>query len=275
MSDVRLRRLRSDYDAVRRLVRLHPRIAIEGVSGNPPDRYRFVLRVRSLRQKGEDVELVDRHRIEVRLPLGYPRDPPVCRMLTPVFHPNIAPHVVCVGDHWTAAESLDALVQRVGEMLAFQSYNIKSPLNGQAARWVEENVGRLPVDRTEFFVDLADAEEAVRKSSEEIRRCSNCGTLAERVETCPAGHVLCGDCAVHCPRCGGLMCIGCGPPRCERCSGPSCSNCGGDGATAYACAGGHRLCPDCAVTCPRCGGMLCLACGQPPCPACGAAGASG
>jgi ubiquitin-protein ligase len=155
MSNVRLRRLMSDYEAVRRLARKHPKIEVEGVFGNPPERYLLVLKVQSLRERGGAIEPVDRHRLEITLPGGYPRDAPLFRMLTPVFHPNIAPHAVCIGDHWTAGQSLDLLIQRVGEMLAYQSYNTKSPLNGRAAQWVEENEGRVPVDREEFFVDLA------------------------------------------------------------------------------------------------------------------------
>ena len=31
-------------------------------------------------------------------------------------------------------------------MLAYQSYNVKSPLNGEAARWVEKNKDRFPLD---------------------------------------------------------------------------------------------------------------------------------
>jgi predicted Zn finger-like uncharacterized protein len=67
-------------------------------------------------------------------------------MLSPVFHPNIAPHAICVGDHWGAGESLESIVIRIGEMLAYQSYNVKSPLNGEAARWVEQNKHRIPLD---------------------------------------------------------------------------------------------------------------------------------
>lgn len=157
MSNVRLRRLMADYEAVRRLVRMHPRIDIEGISGNPPDRYLLVLHVRSLRERGDAIEQADSHRLEITLASTYPRDAPLVRMLTPVFHPNIAPHAVCVGDHWTAGQTLDLLIQRVGEMLAFQSYNIKSPLNGRAARWVEENMNSLPLEREEFFLDASAA----------------------------------------------------------------------------------------------------------------------
>ena len=156
MSSVRLRRLLSDYEAVRRLARRHPRIEVEGVSGNPPDRYLLILNVKSLRERGDAIEEVDQHRLEITLPGGYPRDTPLFRLLTPVFHPNIAPHAVCIGDHWTAGQSLDQLIQRVGEMLAFQSYNTKSPLNGRAAQWVAEHMDRIPVDREEFFLDLSE-----------------------------------------------------------------------------------------------------------------------
>jgi hypothetical protein len=37
MSNVRLLRLQSDYETIRRLVRVHPHIETEGVSGNPPE----------------------------------------------------------------------------------------------------------------------------------------------------------------------------------------------------------------------------------------------
>jgi ubiquitin-protein ligase len=71
-------------------------------------------------------------------------------MLTPVFHPNIAPHAVCIGDHWSPGESLAALILRIGEMITFQSYNTKSPLNGAAARWAEENIAQLPIQRIDL-----------------------------------------------------------------------------------------------------------------------------
>ncbi len=212
MSSVRLRRLQSDYEAVRRLARLHPRIAVEGVSGNPPDRYRLVLKVKSLREKDQDIEVVEEHRLEITLPGGYPRDPPLCRMLTPVFHPNIAPHAVCIGDHWSAAESLDVMIQRVGEMLAFQRYNIKSPLNGRAARWVEENLDRLPIEPGEFLMDLDEAGEAAAAPP---GACSNCGAAVEAPESCRGGHLLCASCAVRCETCGRLLCLLCGDLRCE------------------------------------------------------------
>ena len=81
MNAVRLRRLRADYEAVRRLVRLHPRIRIDGVHGNPPDRYRLKLFVRSLQERGGQVVPRSDHDLEVLLPQGYPRDAPLFQFL--------------------------------------------------------------------------------------------------------------------------------------------------------------------------------------------------
>jgi ubiquitin-protein ligase len=67
-------------------------------------------------------------------------------MLTPTYHPNNDPTHNCVGDHWSAGERLVDLVVRVGEMLAYQAYNIKSPLDAHAAMWADLNVNRLPTD---------------------------------------------------------------------------------------------------------------------------------
>lgn len=213
MDNVRLRRLKADYEALRRLAHLHPRIEIEGAAGNPPDRYRIKLKVKSLRELGDSIQIVDEHRLEVTMPRGYPRDAPLFRMLTPVFHPNIAPHAVCIGDDWTAGESLDLLIQRVGEILAYQSYNTKSPLNGRAAQWVDENRDRLPIDRDEFFVDLA----AVPSSPMVARACSNCGATGA-LTPCSAGHQLCEDCVMRCSTCSRVVCLSCGERSCVSCA---------------------------------------------------------
>ena len=97
--------------------------------------------------------MVKSHMVEIALPLSYPRMPPQCRMLTPIFHPNIAPHAICIGDHWSPGEPLWSIVARIGEMIAYQSYNTKSPLNGEAARWVDQHVDELPLDPVSMMPD--------------------------------------------------------------------------------------------------------------------------
>ncbi len=267
---VRLRRLESDYEAMRRLAHHHPKIEVEGIGGNPPEKYQLILSVRSLRERGDQIMIAKRHRLEITLPRGYPRDAPVCRMMTPTFHPNIAPHAVCIGDHWSAAESLDLMVQRVGEMLAFQSYNVKSPLNGRAAQWVEENLDRLPIDKEEFFVDLSAAAPAAAESVG--RRCANCESRSDSFEECTQGHLLCSNCVARCETCGELLCLLCGTTRCATCAGPACANCGVGARGGVICDAGHTLCRNCATTCASCNKTLCVLCDDYPCKACAAEG---
>jgi ubiquitin-protein ligase len=66
-------------------------------------------------------------------------------MLSSVFHPNIDPQKICIGDHWSAGQDLGGILAQIAEMLCFQSYNLKSPLNSEAAVWVERNVKTLPL----------------------------------------------------------------------------------------------------------------------------------
>jgi predicted Zn finger-like uncharacterized protein len=153
MSNVRLRRLSADFAKLNEYVRRHPRVRLIQTHGDPPERYQFEYRIKSLRMVNGELTPVQSHLVEVTLPRNYPRTPPQCRMLSPVFHPNIAPHAICVGDHWSAGESLQSIVTRIGEMLAYQSYNVKSPLNGEAARWVEEHKHLVPLDTVSLLVE--------------------------------------------------------------------------------------------------------------------------
>src|SRR5262249_12519162 len=163
MSLVRLRRLQADFLKLREYVRSHPRVQLVQYEGDPPESYQLRFRIKSLRQKDDELLEVSDHLVEIMLPRNYPRTPPQCRMLTPVFHPNIAPHAICMGAHRSAGEPLSSLVARIGEMLAYQSYNTKSPLNGEAARWVDENMDRLPLDPVQMDVEETEAVPPARR----------------------------------------------------------------------------------------------------------------
>lgn len=111
--------------------------------GSPPEKYVVEFHVRSKLDAETEIET---HRAEIQLTSDYPRVGPACRMLTPVFHPNIDSSHICIGDHWAAGERLVDLVVRIGEMLAYQAYNIRSPLNAEAAMWADLNAANLPTD---------------------------------------------------------------------------------------------------------------------------------
>lgn len=149
----RLRRLQADSEKVRLAFAQHPRIQLLETEGTPPEKYRFNIQVQGLVPTSEtNFSPGSEHKLEVFLPLDYPRRPPFCRMLSPVFHPNIDPQKICIGDHWSAGQSLVEMVIRVAEMLCFQSYNIKSPLNAAAAAWTEQNLDRLPLEKADLSI---------------------------------------------------------------------------------------------------------------------------
>lgn len=150
---MRLRRLQADYEKLDEFARRHPRLRLLQAQGNPPELYQLEYQITGLRQTDDELHLVRSHIVEIALPRNYPRTPPQCRMLTPIFHPNIAPHAICIGDHWAAGEPLWSMVARIGEMIAYQSYNTKSPLNGEAARWVDSSLDRLPLDSVSMMID--------------------------------------------------------------------------------------------------------------------------
>jgi ubiquitin-protein ligase len=190
MSTVRLKRLAADYQQLREYVRAHPRLKLIQCEGDPPERYQLEYRVNSLRNVGGELQPATTHTVEIVLPRNYPRTPPMCRMLTPVFHPNIAPHAICVGDHWSPGEPLGSIVMRIGELLAYQSYNVKSPLNGEAARWVAENEHKLPLDTVSLLPEeVADDEASLAPVAPKPRppaaAQSSARSAEKRLTSCP------------------------------------------------------------------------------------------
>ena len=151
----RLRRLTADYQSVNELFKEHPYIRLVDTEGNPPEKFTFEFHVTGLVPEGDEGFIVGKvHRAEIILPIDYPQRAPFCRMMTPVYHPNIDPMKICIGDHWSAGQSLPQLVVRIAEMICYQSYNIKSPLNAKAAAWAEENISRLPLQQEDISVGL-------------------------------------------------------------------------------------------------------------------------
>jgi hypothetical protein len=163
---MRIRRLRADASEVARLFTDFPAIAVrpltagpatgdpvtgDPVAGDPPEAYIVDYHIRSLELIGSKPTPRLEHQVEIRLIADYPRLSPQCKMLTPIFHPNIDTSTLCVGDHWTAGERLADLIVRIGQMIAYQDYNIKSPLNAQAAMWADLHQDQLPTDKQNLY----------------------------------------------------------------------------------------------------------------------------
>lgn len=145
---VRTRRLLAEAEQIREAFANSARVKVVAVEGNPAEYYRIEYNVRGLELAvgSKEPRIREQHTIEIHLPSDYPRLAPQCKIITPIFHPNFDKTTICVGDHWTAGERLVDLVTRIGEMIAYQAYNIKSPLDGEAAMWADLHHGKFPID---------------------------------------------------------------------------------------------------------------------------------
>lgn len=285
MSQVRLRRLRADHERIRLAFAESDIVSITKVEGEPPERYEVEYRLKGLRldpKTGKPIPALT-HTAEIYLAAGYPRQAPQCRMLTPVFHPNVDPHAICVGDHWAAGESLAEIVVRIGEIIAFQSYNTKSPLNGEAARWADQNVARLPIDARPIAPPgLAEALAAPVvaaaappplpgprvPSSQNQRKVDSRPPSTSRGPQNQQKVDSGGGAAVGAV--GAVGAVAGAAAGAARAGAAGCANCGSPNVLAgeQACAAGHATCADCAIACALCGAGRCVLCGLKTCATC-------
>jgi len=262
---VRLKRLYADYKRVSEVFMEHLYIEIKSVIGNPPEKYQIEYKVKGLEQRGSRIAQKNNHVAEIILPIGYPREAPHCHMLTPVFHPNIAPHAICIGDHWVAGESLVDLIIRIGEMICYQSYNIKSPLNGEASKWAHENINRLPIDTVNLFPKKRPEDIIVSKT--EVKDIGMFAEQEQKVDIEEKEEVLTykAQVGVQVESVKPLL-----PSLEQKVSEITCSNCGVkvEDIKLQKCINGHLVCSDCITECQTCGKVLCVLCSLSKCSSC-------
>ena len=157
MISPRLRRLENDYQSIRTKFDGHPNIKVHAIGVTPPERYRVVYQVPSLRLDPQNRPIITNVTVvDFELPSGYPKDKPRAVAAEQVFHPNFGDYI-CIADFWSPAQSLSDIILEVGEMLQWQKYNILSPLNAVAANWASEQRANLPVGH----IDLAQGSQIV------------------------------------------------------------------------------------------------------------------
>lgn len=139
----------ADYEAVRAEYSGHPHVHVLALGPAPPEAYRITYRLRGLELDGDRPIERHEHTVDIRLPLGYPREQPYCVPLTPVFHPNISGRY-CIADYWAAGQSLVDVIAKIGDMIQYRIYNPKSPLDAVAAYWAEENEQLFPIGNVEL-----------------------------------------------------------------------------------------------------------------------------
>lgn len=189
MASPRLRRLAADYEAVRAAFSGHPTVDVVPLGPSPPESYRVTFAVKGLVLQGDVPAEVARHVCEIRLPLGYPRDQPLCVPLTPIFHPNISDHY-CIADYWAAGEGLVDVIVKLGDMIQYRIYNTRSPLDATAAYWAEQHpelfpVGNVNLGQPEVPVVLHTASNGSGASGEVHETATSTNELSVRPSEAP------------------------------------------------------------------------------------------
>ncbi|MFM1951210.1 MAG: hypothetical protein RJA33_4 [Actinomycetota bacterium] len=150
MASVRDRRLESDYRALRATFEAEDLVEIRAIGTAPFEKYMIVYKVPSLRLNSTGQPMrVDATVVEISLPADYPRMPPTARTVAGdvVFHPNFNAAKICLADHWSPSFQLVDIVREIGELLTWQKFNIRSPLNATAAEWSQQHLNEIPLAR--------------------------------------------------------------------------------------------------------------------------------
>ena len=159
----RMRRLASDWEQVRKDFTGHKYIIVTPIGEQPAEKYHVTYFVNGIYLLPDGrIETLARHEVEITLHADYPRYKPICKILTPIWHPNFRDGQICIGDIWGAGESLSDIIINIGDMIQYKSWNSYSPHSADAAQWAMENKHLFPVGNAELYVaDYASAKDTV------------------------------------------------------------------------------------------------------------------
>lgn len=153
MASVRDKRLESDYRALRTTFEADDYVEIRAIGTAPFEKYMIVYKVPSLRLNSSGQPMrVDATVVEISLPQDYPKMPPAARTVAGdvVFHPNFNATKICLADNWAPSFQLADIVREIGELLTWEKFNIRSPLNAVAAEWSQEHKDEIPLARIQL-----------------------------------------------------------------------------------------------------------------------------
>lgn len=159
----RMRRLVSDWEQIRKDFAGHKNIIVNPIGNEPYEKYNVTYFVNGIYLLADGrIETLARHEVEITLHADYPRYKPICKILTPIWHPNFRDGQICIGDIWGAGESLSDIIINIGDMIQYKSWNSYSPLSADAAQWAMENKHLFPVGNINLYIaDYASAKDTV------------------------------------------------------------------------------------------------------------------
>lgn len=146
-------RLVAEYEALRSLKSASSLFDFEA-EGELPENYLLIFRGKGLARDvaaNSNVEFVELHRVEIRLPFSYPESPPDIRWLTSIFHPNVSysgfVNLREIGLPWEKDLGLDAVAERLWDVARMAYMAEEQASNYAAKKWFrEQQEFALPVD---------------------------------------------------------------------------------------------------------------------------------
>ena len=153
MSDDREQRLTAELEALRALKKTSTIFDFEA-TGEAPDRYMILFRGKGIARDTSvdaEIETVELHKVEIRLPYSYPERSPDIRWTTAILHPNVSfsgfINVKDIGLPWAKDLGLDVLCERLWDVARLAYMDLDSAANYSAKNWFEDECElQLPVD---------------------------------------------------------------------------------------------------------------------------------
>lgn len=150
ISTTRDRRLANEYRQLKEFLERKKHITLTVVEGEPPDYYQLSFNTCGvIRLENGDPVYGSTHRIEFILPAEYPRNGPILRCLTLIFHPNFFKDgSICIST-WIPGRTMVTLIQQLDDMICYRNFDthfIKNAPNKEAAQWVVDHPHLIPVN---------------------------------------------------------------------------------------------------------------------------------
>ena len=139
--------LGTDHEQVVASLRQFPAIKLIKTTGDPPDHYEIEYELKGYVTEADgSISIGTLHRIQIDLPFGYPHFSPICKPLSPIYHPDFDSDAIRVADFWNKEKSLIGLILHIGQMISGNTYSSVDPFNQEALKWYEEHRAELPLD---------------------------------------------------------------------------------------------------------------------------------
>ncbi len=139
--------LSTDYDQVVASLRQYASVNLIKTTGDPPDHYEIEYELKGYVTGADGNVTTDTlHRVQIDLPFGYPHFSPICKPLSPIFHPDFDSDAIRVADFWNKEKSLVGLIIHIGQMISGATFSTVDPFNQAALQWYERHRHELPLD---------------------------------------------------------------------------------------------------------------------------------